>query len=137
LSVAQQETPFTIVLPKYTPNDLLPFPVLQGTVKSEFKDNRPIRIMYYRSGEDFNPILIEEYNIFITRQPSDGFSYISISDVEVLEESTTMAKDITNFVPSYNYSWNYHNTHYNVMIAEYQREECRKVIESMINVMNK
>jgi hypothetical protein len=132
LVIAQQETPFEIVLPEYIPDDLLPLPFIQGTIKSEFNSSRPIRIMYYRHGEDFNPILIEEYSTPMTYQSSDNFTYLNILGIDVREETTTMLKDITTFIPQYHYSWNMDSIHYNVSIAEFETDEGRKVVESMI-----
>jgi hypothetical protein len=132
LNIAQQETPFKIVLPEYIPIDLTPYPFIQGTARSEFSDTRPISIMYYRSGESFDPILIEEYNIPMENHPSDNPTYLNILNVEVLEETTTMPKDITVLIPCYIYSWNNDNIHYYIRIVEYPKEECRKIVESMI-----
>jgi hypothetical protein len=50
LEVAQEQTPFTIVLPTYLPSNLDPAPYIEGYAKDYFEDDDPLSIMYYSKG---------------------------------------------------------------------------------------
>ena len=36
------------------------------------------------------------------------------------------------FIPKYSYMWDFDDKHFNVFILEYERDECLKIVESMI-----
>ena len=95
VEVAQQETPFNIVLPTYVPDDLDPVPYIEGRSKDYFRDDWPITILYYKCEPDpddenmryaTTPLWIEESNREITALPSGDSVYLTISGIEVLEE---------------------------------------------------
>jgi hypothetical protein len=137
LDIAQKETPFTIVLPTYVPNDIIPFPYIEGLAKSDFRDDLPVRIMYYTARYASNPIYIEESQGAKGTLPAGDYSYLAISGIEVLEDKTqspwvTDPKTIS-FVQCLDYSWNKDDVHYYVSVYEYQPNEARKIVESMIN----
>jgi hypothetical protein len=138
LDVAQAETPFTIVLPTYVPNDIIPFPYIEGLAKSDFRDDLPVRIMYYRARYVSSPIYIEESQGAREIIPSsDSATHLTISGIGVVEDESLQisATDIETLspVPCLMYSRNRDDIHYRVVIFIYQRDEARKIVESMIN----
>lgn len=132
--VAQNETPFTIVLPTYLPEDLTIHPFFEGHSKSAFRDDIPVRIMYYRHSEDFSYIYIREYNQVFEILPSDEGNYILFSEVKVLEQDIEIFvfSGDSNNIPGFLYTWNRSDVHFEVEIYDYQRDIAREIIESMI-----
>jgi hypothetical protein len=134
LDVAQEETPFTIILPSYLPYDLNPIPVIQGRAKSEFLNQEPITINYYKNGGQIITIL--EYNMVMETVRENDSTLLVFGNIEVLEMTTSRVsvidkKYITE--PGYVYNWNKGGVHYNLHIFEFARDEGRKIVESMIN----
>lgn len=135
LDVAQRETPFTIVLPTHVPADLAPLPIIQGRAKSDFDNTVPVRISYRRG--DTELVIIEESNMtFPISSPSDNRSrYLDYSGTQVLEFETTWLWPRDGAivdVPAFIYSWNKGGVHFLVDIIEYDRDEARKIVESLI-----
>jgi hypothetical protein len=138
LSVAQAETPFIIILPSYLPEDISHTPHLGGRAKSEFDDTYPVTIIYKNQRTDNDLINIDEYNLNITTLPSSKeISYLRYLDTQVLEQASsgvTFAGDGKTTIPTafYEYSWNRNGLHYDVKVTDHDRDEARKIIESMI-----
>jgi hypothetical protein len=137
LAIAQAETPFTIILPTYLPEELDPYPDIEGRAKSEFVDLEPVTITYSRNKSGYLPVSIMEYNMTMITTPSSDyeFEYLLYWDIQVLEKKTkafsfhdSTAVDVLEFI----YKWNQNGLHYIVCIPEFDREEARKIIESMI-----
>lgn len=134
LDVAQKETPFTIILPSYLPNDLNPIPVIQGRAKSEFFNEEPITINYYKNGGQIITIL--EYNMVMETVGENDSTLLVFENIEVLEMTTSRISVIEkkySTEPGYVYNWNKGGVHFNLHIFEFPRNEGRNIVESMIN----
>ena len=132
--IAQNETPFSIVLPTYLPRDLVVNPFFEGRSKNAFTNDLPISIMYYRNGKDFNYIYIKEFNKSINSLPTGECNYLTFSDIEVFEQDIeifTLSSDSKN-IPGFLYIWDINDIHFQVEIYEYPRDIARKIIDSMI-----
>lgn len=136
MEVAQKETPFTIILPTYLPVDLIIHPFFEGRARSAFSDDIPLSIMYYRTGDSFPYVDIEEYSKSISILSSDNSNYLELSDIEVLEQETAQfsftSMGEATFIPGFTYAWNNDGVYFYVRIMEYQLDEARKIVESMI-----
>jgi hypothetical protein len=136
LSVAQAETPFTIILPSYLPAGIYQTPHFAGPAQEEFDDNDSVRITYKRQRNGDDLIIIEETSKNITTYPGENYIYLMYLNTEVLEEKRTLlsftgdGKSIN--VTGYLYAWNRNGLHFAVTVAEYERDEARKIVESMI-----
>jgi hypothetical protein len=137
LTVAQAETPFTLVLPTYLPEGISPIPHLSGRARDEFDNEIPVRIEYKKVKDDNVMVDITEFNLEITTLPYDEDIYLEYSNNQVLEhQSKTVSMNgngkITGDVVLYTYSWNNSGLCFNVSIREMEREEARKIVQSMI-----
>lgn len=130
----QKEVPYTIVTPKYLPRDMEAYPSrIGGPIKDpHFEDAVRISLTYYQK-EGNNEIIIDEENAEINATPSGNFSaFLSINGINVLEEIANLQIPGTNLINGFYYGWNQNGVHLTVRILGYDRDECRKVIESMI-----
>jgi hypothetical protein len=141
LEIAQNETPFTIILPTYTPDDFILPPHIRGHLKEAYNQSDifspalSIDITYYRSGQGFPAAIFREYNTSITQIPRREYTFFNIHGVEVLEheyEQLMFSESETYFMPGFSYSWNFDGRHFRINIYEYEQDECRKIVESMI-----
>jgi hypothetical protein len=136
LSVAQAETPFTLVFPSYLPEGINPFPQIAGRAREEFDNEESVTITYKgaKSGDDM--IIIEEYNLTYNVLPNDEDTYLSYSNIQVLEQESngldfnSEGKLIT--VVGYHYDWNMNGISFGVTVYEYERDEARRIVQSMI-----
>jgi hypothetical protein len=134
LDIAQKETPFTIIVPSYLPNDINHMPVIQGRAKSNFLNEEPITINYYKNGSQ--KITILEHNMTMSTFGDNDTTLLVFDNVEVLEMTTSGISVIDNkytSIPGYVYNWNKGGVHYNLHIFEFPRDEGRKIVDSMIN----
>ena len=133
LRVAQRETPFGIVIPSYVPQDFSQFPVIQGRAKNQFDDHEPVTITYERKGN--SPLQIREFNMIMAESLSGNTTQLNYDGTAVTEgEDTTLLFQKTGIVPvsSLSYAWNKNGIHFSVTVDDYQRDEVRQVIESMV-----
>ncbi len=137
----QGKVPFTIILPTYLPNDIGPQPYL---VQGPFKMNGEtllVKIGYQKRGSDndtFKGIFIEEQNSsFYTNTDSESHperTYLNFRGTKVHEEET----EAVPYPPGdpvahgFRYFWNRDGVDFHIDIFGYSKDECRKVIESMI-----
>jgi hypothetical protein len=138
----QKEVPFTIVVPTYFPEGIEPYPTAIGFPNTEAGPNEPVSIsLTYERGTD-NYIFITEGNREMIEIPSQSsYGYLDIGGIQVLEEMGVPW--LNSHQPSSNasvphgisYSWNRNGVHFNVYIIGYGQDECRKIVESMIQPM--
>jgi hypothetical protein len=146
LSVAQKETPFTIILPSYFPADVIPVADISGLAKSEFNSEVPVSIQYKRHRQDGDrtmvepTIIIEEYSQIKDYLPDIDDIFLTFNDIQVLEMKNNAglmnSKGMAFMVSSLIYSWNYKGIHYHVTTISYECDKARKIIESMVQAIN-
>jgi hypothetical protein len=139
VGVAQKETPFTIILPTYVPDDLIFSPYLEGPKSDLWNEHNSIRIMYYTQYYTHGPyrttpVMIEESNYEIYYLSPDR--YLTMSGIEVseteLESYWPTDLDTFSLVRHLRYDWNDNGVHYCVDTYDYDQSEARKIVESMI-----
>lgn len=136
---AQEEIPFQIILPAYVPVELESSPYIEGPVKGTCPDNSVGITVRYQAEETtgYYSLLIEEESGAITIYPASDarVRYIDIDGVHVMEqeyEQTTISPSGMNQRQAFEYTWNRHNVHFEVIISGYDRDEATKIVESMI-----
>jgi hypothetical protein len=134
LSVAQEETPFTIILPEYLPDSIATGPIFSGPAKNEFKENASLSISY--RGREGKSIEILEYSKKQSLPLNDDathFYYLATEVVEIyFNEIDFNDNGSTLFIPVYAYNWNWNDIHVDVTIYNYECDEARNIVKSMI-----
>jgi hypothetical protein len=134
----QKQVPFTIIVPSYLPSGFYPEPLEIGTPTEGLNDSIGISFTYKKRGNPLNMINVFEQNgtlIFHPSKPSSAF--LNINGANVLEEDIEIIdpqgeqKD-EQILTGFFYAWNSENVNLQVTILGYEKEECRKVIESMV-----
>ena len=138
LEAIQKKVPFTIILPTYLPDDLGPDPyMVQGPFKID-EEILVIEIEYQRQGGDSGYIYIEEQNSLFYVNADWALhpdrTYLDITGIKVQEEMTEAVPYPTNEPINYGfrYVWNKSGTDFLVDIFGYDQDECRQIVESMI-----
>jgi len=131
----QKAVPYTIVVPTYFPDNISftlvsiggPDPGVHSKTSVAFS------LTYKEKGEN-NIITIDEENYESDPIPSDPLSpRIDISGVKVVEEDTKLPyPDSSHQLDGISYVWSHNGITFMVQIFGFQRDESRKVIESMI-----
>lgn len=131
----QKQVPFTIILPNYLPKDVNPnIAGISGPSKGHWKEDSTVIGFGYRKNGTENFIWIMEENHFIEFGPSSPSSiYLAIKGMKVLEEDTSLpSQNSSVLLDGLYYGWNQNGINIKVTIIGYAKDECRKVIESMI-----
>jgi hypothetical protein len=133
IKTLQKKVPFTIIAPTYFPEGIVTRPsVATGPDKGQLSKNSVIiNIKYWQPGST-NIILIFEENIEVNWSLSKESNIIDISGIKVVEEDATQL-GISESKIGFQYNWNKDGINIHVIIYGYEKEECRKVVESMIN----
>jgi|WetSurMetagenome_2_1015567.scaffolds.fasta_scaffold74020_2 hypothetical protein len=129
--IAQNNTPFTIVVPSYLPGDIKTLPIYQGRAKSNFIDDEPVTISYYCKGSAM--VIINEYNYTVDNFFADNSTYLMYGQVRVMEDPMTLISKNVTTIRGYFYEWNKNGANFRVTVSDQDKSEGRKVIESMIN----
>jgi hypothetical protein len=134
----QEEVPFAIVVPTYLPDDIGPDPyIVQGPFKVD-EEILWIEIEYQKRGGSGKVIIIDEQNsMFYVNADWASYperTYLDIAGIKVREETTEAVPYPTDEPINYGfrYVWNKGGTDFLVDIFGYEKDECRKIIESMI-----
>jgi hypothetical protein len=138
LERAQQEIPFTIIVPEYLPDDLDPYSpyLIEGPTKGSSGDKDiEVRVSYKAYGkysiditenseltlmlpnEDFNPIYLDIAGVQVLQQDEHGYGADAIQD-------------------GLRFDWNQNGRTYCVKSLSYSEDELAKIVESMIIQMN-
>jgi hypothetical protein len=131
----QSITPFTIVIPKYLPEELKKYPV--WVIKENYVDSpetTTIRLQYdNRSSTNTKFVDISENNAIET-----GFFKISkhndivVSGIEVSEVERV---GNTQFAEN-THEWDFNKIHFSCNVIGYSQTEARKIVASMIEKIN-
>ncbi|MBN2238502.1 MAG: hypothetical protein JW712_01905 [Dehalococcoidales bacterium] len=89
LSSAQKQTPFTIILPKYIPNEISQGPSFTGQLIDEYQNYTPLLISY--SGSENRIIQIREYY-----QPSDEILEFFSDKIVLIADKPVMVFDYSD-----------------------------------------
>jgi hypothetical protein len=134
----QEEVPFTIILPTYLPTDIGPDPyMVQGPFKRG-EETLLIKIEYQKQGGGSGYVYIEEKNSLFYANADWALhperTYLDIAGIKVQEEITEVVPYPPNEPIDYGfrYVWNKNGTDFLVDIFRYDQDECRKIVESMI-----
>jgi hypothetical protein len=137
----QKEVPFEIVIPAYLPKEKHTYlSAISGpTFNTIPYESVYIGLTYQEKGTD-NLIWISEENRTSIPIPSNESSvFIYFTSIKVLEEETeliwpTSSEDTSEpeALSGFHYAWNSKGIDFEVIICGYEKDECRKVIESMI-----
>ncbi len=137
----QKEVPFTIVIPTYFPKDIKPYPtVISGPGEGAFSDKSiAIGLTYEEKGTNNFIWIMEENHTSIAVPSRPSSVYLDIEGTKVLEEEAELPywpnpsnSSDSDLLRGILYDWNRSGVNFQVRIFGYDREECRKVIESMI-----
>ena len=138
----QKVTPFTIVIPTYLPQDFQKVPIkITPPIKNELTGALEIDIGYLnRSTIDHYIEITEEENKWQATVGISGpvYKYLTINEIDVLEQETTsesMKSSPSGFILAHGlmYSWRSQEIVFLVRVFGYSTDECRKIVESMIN----
>ncbi len=136
---AQGEIPFTLILPKYLPDDVPSIPyMIEGPIRGTCpEDEILIRVTYLANYEGGPSIYIDELNSEVTQYPSsESSTYLNIAGIKVLEEETgafvIYPSGDDEYEQGLSYSWNRNGVHFDVDVFGCDRDEARRIVESMI-----
>jgi hypothetical protein len=137
VAVAQKNVPFKIVIPSYFPPELQNHPIsISPPDNLSYNNSTLIGIRFYKNSSH-NYILIYEENHLVGSEPSrKDNTYLNISGVKILEEYSKEISKIIKYseaIDIYYYRWNQKDIHIDVQIGGISQNECRKIIESMVN----
>jgi hypothetical protein len=134
IDVLQKEVPFNIVVPKYFPQDVKTEPgvILGPGELSYIKGSTWIDFTYYQTGGNI-ALTISQVNAFINDAQGESSIYFSINGVQILEDTHSLRQPGTTIMLNgFTYGWNQNGIHLTVCVYGYDKDECRKVIKSMI-----
>lgn len=138
LEELQKEVPFTIIIPKYLPADISPYPTgILGPAQGANSDNSvAVGFGYSKDGSNTKFIDIYEESGEVIFHPSKPSSvYLKIRGVQVLEEGSAVvipSSSGNTMVRGYFYGWNLNGVNFKITIYGYTLDEGRRVVESMI-----
>jgi len=136
----QKEVPYHIVLPKYIPIELTEYPpyFIKG-INSE--DSSVLLIITYEAHSGpYRKIYIREDNSLISRDYSsladDGFVLWVFKETQIFEKSS-IHKGLSDIekkeVIQRNYIWNWNSINFDCTIVDYDQNEARSIIKSIID----
>jgi hypothetical protein len=139
----QEEIPFTIVVPTYFPDSVELYLANIGGPSIEANPYKSIAFtLTYREKGNNNFIFIREENLEVIFVPSEPSStYLDFEGTQVLEEETSTwaqpddsddSPSDTQLIQGFSYSWCQDGVNFQVDIFGYERNECQKIVESMI-----
>jgi hypothetical protein len=133
LKRAQNELPFTIIVPTNLPNGMDPnYPFdIYGPLKSTVVDPNTVHIQY---GDGEKQITIEESNTISVPFPDSNAepTFITISGISVLREKHKGYWGSNISIPALRYRWNQANCLFSVDVWTYSETEGEAMVESMI-----
>jgi hypothetical protein len=130
LNQVQKAVSFNIILPKYLPEDLRSLtPNFNVFVDNETSTiSNDIMIGYFPKG-NYQGILIHEQKSQSILHPNDSLEYevFYIKGIKIVEETQKSQP------PDLYYSWNINGILYTLQSDICSKEDCRKIVESMID----
>jgi hypothetical protein len=133
LERAQQEIPFTIILPTYLPDNLDPDSPYEigGPVKGSSEDeNVRVWISYKAEGERLIEIEENSRATIMLPTPSLNPVHLDIAGIQVLQQDTYLYGETT--IEGLAFYWNQVGLTFSVLVFSYNQNEAIKIVESMI-----
>jgi hypothetical protein len=133
LERAQQEMPFTIIVPTYLPDDLDPYKpyMIDGTVKNASEnENMEVRISYGPGGEQIIEVFENSQTIIMLPTPEFNPVYLDIAGIQVLQQEDYLYGE--TIIEGLSFDWNQGGLTFSVSVFSYSQDEAIKIVESMI-----
>jgi hypothetical protein len=133
LERAQQEIPFSIIVPEYLPDNLDPYSpyLIEGPVKSSSgKEDIEVEVSYKAENKPRIDITENSENILMLPNPDADPIYHDIGGVQVLQQDDTIYS--TPPIEGLRFDWNQSGRTFSVSIFDYSQDEGIKIVESMI-----
>jgi hypothetical protein len=133
LGRAQQEIPFTIILPTYLPDNLdpdSPYEIIGPVEGSTENENVEVRISYRSGGYRIIEIFENSQTIIMLPTPELNPIYHDIAGIQVLQQETHLYGETITEGLSFN--WNQGVFTFSVVVFSYSQDEAIKIVESMI-----
>jgi len=133
LERAQQEIPFTIILPQYLPDNLNPYnPYEIGGPPKGSSGNGNIRvwILYKAEGKPEIKVIENSEKFLMLPNPDLNPVYLDIAGVQVLQQNDDLYGD--PIIEGLQFNWNQSGRTFSVEVFEYSQDEGIKIVESMI-----
>ena len=133
LELAQQEIPFTIIVPTYLPDDLDPYKpyIINGTVKDASEnENIEVWISYRAEGELIIEIEENAQPFIMLPNPDLNPVYLDIAGIQVLQQETHIYGE--DIIDGLSFDWNQNGLTFRVLVFSYSQDEAIKIVESMI-----
>ncbi len=134
LERAQQEIPFTIIVPEYLPDNLDPYSpyLIEGPVKgSSGTEDIEIEVSYKAENKPRIDIIENSENILMLPSPDADPVYLDIAGIQVLQQEDNMYGYNIN-IDGLRFDWNQSGRTFMVRVFEYSQDEGIKIVESMI-----
>jgi hypothetical protein len=125
----QKVMPFTIILPKYLPENIRS---TKPTFQNSISDNQSSIVIGYTNKESDYEVYLEEGNRVVIAAPSKNSVFLTIKKIQIREEPYTERRSTEKSITGFRYDWNNNNVQYMLLICGYEQNECRKVLESLI-----
>ena len=133
LERAQQEIPFTIIVPTYLPDDLDPDSPYEigGPLKdSSQNENIEVWISYRAEGERIIEIEENSQTFIMLPTPELNPVYIEIAGIQVLQQEAHIYGE--TIIEGLSFDWNQGGLTFSVLVFSYSQDEAIKIVESMI-----
>jgi hypothetical protein len=133
----QNTIPFTLIFPKYLPEDIKMYPVwLLKEIDANHPESIKVTLEYNNRSSDIPKVLriIESNGVKygITKEILMG--YLNIGGINIAEQKTRnsfLPSDPPNRQIEYSYIWENNNIYFHADFTGFDQLEARKVIESM------
>ena len=137
---AQKEIPFIIILPTYIPDDIPSYPyMIEGPVRGTYpEDEIGIIVSYIANYVDGPTVYIKELNrvVVVYPPPNSEAIYLDVGGIQILEHKTSILEvshsSGSENVPGFSYTWNRDEISFDVGVYRFDRDDARRIIESMI-----
>jgi hypothetical protein len=133
LERAQQEIPFTIIVPEYLPDNLDPYSphLIEGPVKGSSGDEAiEVEVSYKAENKPRIDIIENSESILMLPNPDLNPIYLDIAGVQVLQQDEAIYSTPT--IEGLRFDWNQSGRTFSLMAFSYSQDELIKIVESMI-----
>lgn len=140
ITEVQKDTPFNIVVPSYFPKGInnLPFGIGKPTLGVGLDESVVISVTYGSSKKDKIIHIVEENLEYIFEPSNSPSTRLNINNSLVIEEETSVEvfdqqQNGESVVSGFLYRWNRDGVSYQVSVFGCARDECRRVVQSMLS----
>jgi hypothetical protein len=136
LERAQQEIPFTIIVPEYLPDNLDPYSpyLVEGPVKgSSGNENIRVEVSYKAKNKPQIDIIENSETFLMLPNPDANPIYLEIAGIQVLQQDESIYS--TPIIKGLRFDWNQSGRTFSVLVFSYSQDEGIKIVESMVRQM--